>query len=75
MFRENLGILKLYMNGLPILSFLYATNVGIEKKGVELEIFKDIVNNLPWWLVIDFNVVRSPKENLGDILTNFRIKI
>ena len=32
MFRENLGILKLYMNGLPILSFLYATNVGIEKK-------------------------------------------
>lgn len=39
MFRENLGILKLYMNGLPILSFLYATNVGIEKKRVELEIF------------------------------------
>lgn len=42
---------------------------------VELEIFKDIIDNLPWWLVIDFNIARSPRENLGgDILTNFRIK-
>lgn len=35
---------------------------------VKLEIFKDIIDNLPWWLVVDFNIARSPRENLVRIL-------
>ncbi len=48
-------------------SFIYASNDGIDRKELwqNLASFKSIVDDSPWNLADDFNVVCRPNERLG----------